>query len=289
MKLSKLMYPGSKWRKYLAMWEDETLRPFLPETARFTRTAFLSMISRHPSVYLKPDMGGGGYGIMRVRPADRGWLLEKPNAIVRFHNRELIYRYLAHKLNRKTYIVQQGVDLIRLRDRPMDFRCLFYKKDGGWHYAGCMGKVAAPRKWTTNLCQGGHAITFEEAMTSSLEMPPEEIEHLREEMQQVALSSVFALERVFPRLCQVGLDIGIDAEKQIRIIEANSRPRFELFRAHEDGTLYQRIRRDLLRLRRLYPLRRSLRARRRRTGNASRTPRRAAIAIRTGRGKSKRA
>lgn len=289
MKPSYLMYPGSKWRKYLAMWEDDALRPFLPETARFSRTAFLSMTDRHPSVYLKPDTGGGGYGIMRVRPDGRGWLLEKPHAVARFHHRELMFRYLAHKLKRKKYIVQQGIDLIRLQGRPMDFRCLFYKIDGDWHYAGCMGKVAAPRKWTTNLCQGGRAITFEEAIASSLEMPPEEIVKRKEELEQVAHASVLALERVFPRLCQVGLDIAVDTDNQIRIIEANSRPRFELFREHEDGTLYQRIRRDLLKLRRLYPLRRSLRARRRRTGKTARPPQKVARLPRNRNRKGKRA
>ncbi|MNP87462.1 hypothetical protein D3C76_1883740 [compost metagenome] len=49
------------------------------------------------------------------------------------------------------------------------------------------------------------------------------------------------MQKRFPLVAELGLDIGIDENLKLWLIEANTRPQYKLFRDHEDPMLYNRI------------------------------------------------
>lgn len=247
---SKLLrYPGSKWLKHEVLLREDKLKSHLPETYPLSRETIEKMLDKHPTVYLKPSLGGGGRGILRVKYSHNRCLLEDQRSGVRPLPRKQLYNYVARRVKGRNYLVQQGIQLIQWNGRPIDFRCLLYKKDGKWTYLGTMGKVAAARYYTTNLCRGGQAVTLQKALKHSLGFTATECERMEHKLKQLCMDTASCLNRFFPNITQLGLDIAVDQQRRLWILEANTKPRYELYRSHEDRSLYARIDRDIRQLR----------------------------------------
>ena len=58
---------ASKGLKHVVMWQHPHLRSCLPETIWYSEENIKKMLKQSPSVFVKPDKGGGGSGIIRVR------------------------------------------------------------------------------------------------------------------------------------------------------------------------------------------------------------------------------
>jgi glutathione synthase/RimK-type ligase-like ATP-grasp enzyme len=59
-------YVVSKWKKTEALLENNELRVNIPETARMTKNSLHSMLHEYHMVYIKPNIGMFGNGVMRV-------------------------------------------------------------------------------------------------------------------------------------------------------------------------------------------------------------------------------
>jgi len=136
------------------------------------------------------------------------------------------------------YLVQQGIDLIRLDGSPIDFRALLHLRPSGkWKFFGVMGKVAAPNRFVTNHSRGGRAIRLHQALQLSKEEGAEWDERIKKLSRLIAE----AMKQHFPNINELGLDIAIDADQQIWLLEANTKPQFQLFRYHSDPRLFTQI------------------------------------------------
>lgn len=265
-----LKYPGSKWLKHQALLREKSVSPHLPETMLLTKENFASMLQRHDVVYLKPVLGGGGNGVLRVRKMRDKSVLELPSGVRKPLSTEPMFHYLQRKLGKRKYIAQQGIALMKIDDRPIDFRCLLYKTNSEWRYVGTMGKIAAAGRYTTNLCRGGKAITLKQAWERAAgaqasdngtkpngkhAMRPEALSSIsnaaqaEKKLRDLCLQIAAALNKAFPNITELGIDAAIDIEGRIWLLEANTRPHYELFRSHEDRNLYRLIDRDIKRLR----------------------------------------
>lgn len=251
MKERMVAYPGSKWNKYLIMAKDTALRPYLPQTEKLGKTTLKSLLERFPMVYVKPNLGGGGRGVMRITSRSNGtYLLQSGKGKKLCFHLPHLTRTLAKQIRPKTpYLVQQGIDMIQLDDRPIDFRILLLRQDGSWSYMGTMGKLAAKNRHITNHSNGGTAIQFEEACGKAGGWDSKQIDKLAKELKTLGLQSARVLNKHYPLLSQLGLDIAIDRKQRIWVLEANSKPQYQLFRHHESTNLYERIHRTIQQLR----------------------------------------
>ena len=57
---------ASKWRKTAALMKYPVAAVHIPQTKAFNSGNLLQMLSRYGMVYVKPIVGGGGYGVIRV-------------------------------------------------------------------------------------------------------------------------------------------------------------------------------------------------------------------------------
>ncbi|WP_181592545.1 YheC/YheD family protein [Paenibacillus sp. YN15] len=241
MSLLSRKYPWSKWQKHLVLAREPVLREFLPDTAVLKEETLIDFLSRYPVVFAKPSCGGGGRGVVRISVIEEG-RVEIQTTETRVET-EIPQAYAAVKsfLGPKQYIVQQGVSLIRIDDRPIDFRTLLLRPGRTWRYMGVMGKLAVRDQIVTNHCRGGSSLTFAEALKESRELQPEEIRELEKRIERLSRLIAAALNKRYPLVAELGLDIGIDEELKLWLIEANTRPQYKLFRDHDDPTLYRRI------------------------------------------------
>jgi glutathione synthase/RimK-type ligase-like ATP-grasp enzyme len=237
-----LKYPGRKWLKHESLWSEPELRTYLPETELFSPEAFIQMIKRHSVLFLKPDLGMRGQGVLKVT-------LEGETCIIRTASNTSSYRNLksaALKLEQltegKRYIVQQGIDLIRIKGHPVDFRVLLLKKrNGEWKLFGVMGKVAAPNRFVTNYSRGGKAIRLHQALEQTFGPEKQDEAKWDERIHEMSIKISNAMKKHFPNIAELGLDVAIDTQQRIWLIEANTRPQYQLFRHHSDPNLFHRI------------------------------------------------
>jgi hypothetical protein len=242
MNMSKLAlrYPWSKWRKHTALWNDPELQPNLPETALLDESSLYVFLHKFPVVYAKPCYGGGGRGVIKL--VRNGSCVSVRTTLNRYEvPLWLVYQKVKKLAGRQSYIVQQGINLVELNGSAIDFRALLLKPAEDWSFMGIMGKVAVKDRIVTNHCRGGTSITFTNAMQQSKCLTEEEIAELEKKVESLSTHIAEALRNKFPNVSELGLDIGIDEELRLWLIEANTRPQYNLFKDHEDGTLYRRI------------------------------------------------
>lgn len=238
MKAKLIRYPGRKWLKHESLWGEPKLREYLPETMLFSPEAFIEMIERYSVLFLKPDLGMKGQGIMKVT-------LEGGTCVIRTASQKHIYddpkiasQKLLQLIGEKRYLVQQGIDLIRIKGNPVDFRALLHlRPNGKWRFFGIMGKVAAPNRFVTNHSSGGRAIRLYQA----LRVTKEEGTQWEERIKRLSITIASAMKQHFPNITELGLDIAIDTNQRIWLLEANTKPHYQLFRYHSNPLLFAQI------------------------------------------------
>ena len=237
-------YPANKWRKHVILVRSPALKKHLPPTTDFKIEKLAPWLKRYGSLYLKPKSGGGGKGIIRIAkwwqgPAVR-YIVHTAQGKRLCTNIEQVIGVL-NRYVLKEYIMQQGIDLFQIARRPVDFRVLICKVNKTWTLFGMMGKVAAKGKHVTNYSRGGDAIRLIPALKQGLRLNEKSIEQVINTMKTVSHQVAITLNKSYPQLTQLGIDLAIDRKHNVYILEANSRPNFELFREHEDPRLYERI------------------------------------------------
>lgn len=238
MKARLIKYPGRKWLKHESLWGEPELREYLPETELFSAQAFIQMLEKYSVVFVKPDLGMQGQGVMKVTQEDGTY-------VIRTASQRLIYRDLnkaSLKLKRlvgsERFLVQQGIDLIRVNGSPVDFRALLHlKPTGKWRFFGIMGKVAAPNQFVTNHSSGGRPIRLHQA----LGLTKENGVQWDARIKKFSILVANAMKHHFPKITELGLDIAIDTNHKIWLLEANTKPQYQLFRYHSNPSLFAQI------------------------------------------------
>lgn len=203
-------------------------------------------------MFVKPALGGGGRGVIRAEQSAEGGgcLLRTPRGDVPFPDERSAALWLKMKLTGRRYLVQQAVDLLRWRGRPIDIRVLLHydaaenvpavKKR--WRVLGMIGKIAAPGAYVTNRHRGGSAVPVFRALTATGVAASEaEAKEWERRLTAFSLRVAETMKLHFPRVEELGLDIAVDTARRIWLLEANTRPRFRLFRHHPDPRLYAAI------------------------------------------------
>lgn len=231
----------SKLLKARAMQKSRVLRSHLPETHRYAPHHLKRMLNRYPSVFVKPENGSQGVGIIRLKRLKRGvdisWDLR--NIRVRDHSVSLALRDRMHP--RRSYIIQQGIPLAKYRNRLIDIRVYMQKPDRKWLISGKIVRVGAAGRFITNYSQGGRPVTLEAILGSIYRNNGRRIAATKRKIDQVAFETARILDRVFPGIRILGIDMGLSEDGRVWIIEANTRPGFELFKHLKDRSMYQAI------------------------------------------------
>jgi hypothetical protein len=227
--------PGffDKWDIYKLLTGVEELRSFLPQTALYSEKKLKTFLKKYPTVYLKPKDKSRGAGILRIDCLKEGGFSYRKSGETYLHDRlipdwdHLIRTLSADLSSRLTrhYLIQQGISLVKLENRPFDFRIHTNKdKDGKWCVTAVAAKLAGPDQVTTHMAYGGDVRTL-----SDLFDKKNSLEKFHQ-LETVSLSICRALEHRMPgTLGELGFDIGLDQEGGLSLFEVNSKPRHHIF------------------------------------------------------------
>ncbi|MFB5269450.1 YheC/YheD family protein [Paenibacillus enshidis] len=246
---------SSKWAKTIAMLRNPKLIPYIPDTRLYSRESLEEMLKAYKVVYVKPDSGTYGLGVMRAEvpleivfpPGNLSSIPDGPYSL-RFGTSRSIYQTLGDlheaimsQIARRTYIIQRGIQLLNYQGRPFDLRILTQKNlQDQWETTGFIGRVAAAGKVITNYHSGGSIAEFQTLLSGHSER--QETARLERKLAWLGERAGRQLERSFPRLKEIGLDIAVDEKLRPWILEINTLPSLYVFGKLSDKNIYKRIR-----------------------------------------------
>lgn len=237
---SERQYRNSKWTQHLIYMQNHSLRPFLPQTALYTKWTHDYFLTQYHEVYIKPAVGQQGKGIVYVSTTNRlTYEIQQGKKKFTSLTKDETYEYLVeHILSKKSYIIQQKIELASIDGCPMDVRVITQKDQSKWVVTGVIVKVAAKDYFVTNVAQ--KLLSLEEAIAQSTLLLKESAQ-LHAEIEAVCFLTANQLEQENNEIDLIGFDIGIDKDGVIWIIEANYVPNLAMFHKFQDGDMYEQI------------------------------------------------
>ncbi|MBL0385178.1 YheC/YheD family protein [Tumebacillus sp. ITR2] len=233
-----------KWGCWRFFAQVPQIKKYLPETAVLTQVSLQKFLGKYSSVYVKPSAGWGGRGITKVwKREDSGYsfVVERGKAV---HSKTIseLYRQLrARQRPGITYIVQRGIQLAKINERPYDIRLMMMRVHGKWEYVGMLAKVAGPNSVITNVARGkGYVSDIDTALKKSLGLSETQRAKLKKEMVTLAHRTVNRFED-WKHYSQIGLDLAVDTSGRLWMIEENTGPAHSLFAKLRDPRMYRRI------------------------------------------------
>jgi hypothetical protein len=233
---------SDKWVKHLISKEDPLISKHLPETDLFDKGTLKRFLNDYSVIFLKPVSGSMGSGIIRIKRIKNKYLLEADKKKELFNKKSKLIRSLKQIIRRKKYLVQQGIDLFSIDQRPVDFRVLLLKPGDKWEMMGIMGKWGAPNRIVTNYSKGSLPITLERALKKSKLFTKKQSAQMENKLNVLGFRTAATLSKNFNNVRKAGLDVAIDTLQKPWILEVNTKPGSRLFKHHDDKTLYSKIR-----------------------------------------------
>lgn len=251
MKQRHSRHVRSKWTKTQAIIRNPELRQYVPDTRRLSLNSLQRMLKRYPAVYVKPDAGTYGHGVMRIgRTRNRAYECRSLDRVQKWPQLASVYRHIRARSGGRPYLAQQGIPLMRWKGRVFDIRVMVQKNASKrWETTGMIGRVARPAYIVTNYHSGGKPTDIHTLL--SPRMKPAQIRALESRMSRISRKAAIALGRKYPGVNMVGADIGLDERRRCWIIELNTSPDPYLFRFLKDKRVSRKVLRYARALRRI--------------------------------------
>lgn len=206
----------SKFQLFRWLRADPYLRAYLPDTRLLAQKDNIQqMLARYGAVYVKPEYGSKGDGVILLENGVSGGIMEYGHCTKKEY--PSISEWLAARKQNQPEsndVIQQKIALSRHRGRLYDFRLIFHKVQNRWIMTGLGARAAGQQSVTTHVPKGGALLALEEID------PPADQRMLCTLGKRAAKQ----LEKKVPELCEVSFDIGRDTTGHYWIFEANAKP-----------------------------------------------------------------
>ncbi|WP_286155139.1 YheC/YheD family protein [Bacillus sp. FJAT-27264] len=263
--MMKIQRVSSKWAKTSVILLNPGLANYIPDTRKYSFPTLVEMLAIHATVYVKPDRGTYGSGVMRaeqrvvslapsiladdsddrkaVRKEEQTMYILRYNKTAQiFASPQELHEAILGRTQGKLYLIQKGIDLLRHHERPFDLRVLAQKTPlGTWETTGMLGRVAAPHKIVTNYHNGGRILQVNTLFKEH--MNPSESSTAIQQLKQLGVQIAGQLELSYPGIKEIGLDVALDQHHDMWLLEVNTLPSIIVFKLFPDKSIYRKIHR----------------------------------------------
>lgn len=231
---------GSKWTKARLLMQNSTLGEYHPNTKILTKETLKSMLDKYRMVFIKPVYGMHGNGVMRLDQQKQHFQLRSGSSKLKYGSFTSFYQEIKKRTRKKSYMVQKGIYLLKYKNRPFDIRIMVQKnvKDQ-WEVSGMLCRVAHPQKVVTNVLRGGMVMPLNRLLAAYATKTQRE--HLMRKLHQLGMETAKHLQKRYPRIKELGMDVAIDHKLKPWILEVNTMPDLWLFCRLSDRSMFRRI------------------------------------------------
>lgn len=213
---------ASKWLKTEVLLSDSRVAGYIPATRIYNTSNLHQMLNQHEFVVIKPNVGGGGAGVIKVKKEDGQYQYTYMSRTRSFSSFDGMVSSLTSVKKKRTYLIQRGIRLATIGGRPIDYRVKYVKHNGRWEFRALVGRIAKPGLFVTNLCRGGTLITGRKGLSMSIARG--KVSSKLSEMRRVTRICTTILETKYPGIGSLGFDYGVDDNGRMWIFEVNTRP-----------------------------------------------------------------
>jgi glutathione synthase/RimK-type ligase-like ATP-grasp enzyme len=219
----------SKWEVHEHLINENHLHPHIPETALFSKENLIDFAKKYDTVFIKPVHGSQGRNIFKLIKENHLYSLKtslrnKSKLLSDQLIIEEIYQQLKPLLNNRIYILQQGIPLITIESRGIDFRVLCHKNHRNmWEVTSVVARVSAEDEFVSNIARGGEIMTPLHALGEV--MSRSDAKTVLTQMKELSIETAASISLQASGITgELGIDIGIDQEGKPWLIEVNSKP-----------------------------------------------------------------
>lgn len=239
-----MVYKLDKLTKYKVLARSDTITHYLPRTKFMSREALWEQLKRYRHVIIKPTRGSGGRGVFQVSSLGEGkYAIHSGTRRKVLRGKETTYSHIQRKMKGDRCIVQRKIPLAKINGRPFDVRVMVQRKRGSsaWRVTGKLAKIAGPGFMITNTARSGGKVTTVSSAIRRSTIHAGRTSRILKKINWIAELGARKLQRDYPKLRIVGMDIGLDTSGKPWIIEANFKPSKKLFLRLKDKSSYHRI------------------------------------------------
>lgn len=221
----------SKHEVFDALKRSNNVQSYLPESHLLRNSKTLkSMLTKYSVVFLKPVKGSLGRGIIRIRRGEDGSYQADNTILNGLRNQShssfsKLVTNLSGKVKSSSYQIQQGIDIITVSGRPIDFRALVQRgATGSWGISSIVARIAGNQTFVSNLARGGTLTTISDALEKS-NLSQHHHGSIATKLRKCALEIAQGIEEQIPfHFAELGIDLAVDVRGHVWLIEVNSKP-----------------------------------------------------------------
>ncbi len=219
----------TKWDVYRILVECNALAAYLPETHKeMDEETLKKLMARHTSLYLKPNNGREGKGIIRINKMKDGkFRLESSSKIdppIPLLSTVGVWKFINHFVPLEDYITQQGIPLITHSNGNVDFRILCNRNEkGDWCITSSIARVSDTHSIVTNMAYGGQAHPLSDMLLNHFERT--KAYQIKALLYELALETSKSINMLADGIFgEFGIDFGVDLKGHPWILEVNTKP-----------------------------------------------------------------
>ncbi|UTR09828.1 YheC/YheD family protein [Evansella sp. LMS18] len=212
----------NKWEFWNIVSSHKDARRYIPQTKKMkTVEDMLSFLREYKTVYIKPESGSMGKGIIMIEDKTPGFIVhDGKNAPAFFIDWKELDSFLSHYY-RKKVIIQQGV-AVKIDNQNIDFR-VYMQKDGtkNWIPQGIVGRIAKKGSIITNLRHTVDAVAGKDALTGMYGYSEEEAETVISNIYNTCILICRTFEEGGKHIGDVAIDLIVDRNGYVWVLEIN--------------------------------------------------------------------
>ncbi|NEW06803.1 YheC/YheD family protein [Paenibacillus sp. SYP-B3998] len=240
-----------KMIKHKELLQRPALRKYLPETHWISPARTLRMIRSYSSIFIKPNKGSGGTGIIRAKRIRNVYEVGCGQRRKMVGPASLYRAIQSFQKPSQRYLVQRGLQLGRYKGSIFDVRIYMQKPKSRWVISGMAARVAAPNRFVTNYHKGGHGESLDKVLLHLFGNERRKVNDRLSKISDLSYSIATTINE-HHSIRELGIDLGIEKSGRIWFIEANSKPGHMLFSQLPNKTMLNTIMKNKRLIRKLY-------------------------------------